>query len=70
MTQPEEQANPFVGMDWDWLDVLTDMVDEFWDKDRHGELNGGWGYDHDKSKALGTMGSLIKDAAKVRGVSF
>ncbi|KPI24601.1 hypothetical protein OV320_7806 [Actinobacteria bacterium OV320] len=70
MTQPAEQENPFLGMDYDWLDVLTDMVDDFWDKDRHGELAGGWGYDHDKQEALGAMGSLIKEAARRRGLSY
>lgn len=60
--------NPFMGMDPYWLRVLTDMVDDFWDKDRHGELNGGWGYDEMDSKALNDMGSLIKEAAKKVGV--
>jgi hypothetical protein len=57
-------------MDPDWLSVLGDMVDEFWDKDRHGELKGGWGYSEEQSEALAVMGSLIKQAARMRGVSY
>ncbi|MFB7420721.1 hypothetical protein ACFC1L_39755 [Streptomyces sp. NPDC056210] len=66
MPEPEAQ-NPFTGMDKDWLYVLTDMVDDFWDKDRHGQLNGGWGYSEERQKALGEMGSLIRDAAEKVG---
>ena len=62
--------NPFIGMDPAWLTVLDDMVDDFWDKDRHGELKGGWGYDEEESKALSEMGSKIKDAAKKAGIFY
>jgi hypothetical protein len=54
-------------MDPDWLSVLVDMVDDFWDKDRHGDLNGGWGYSEGESEALSEMGSLIKDAGRKVG---
>jgi hypothetical protein len=54
-----DQGNPFEGIDPAWLRVLTDMVEDFWDKDRHGELNGGWGYDEDERRALSELGEAV-----------
>lgn len=66
----QQVSNPFVDMNPSWLSVLSDMVDDFWDKDRHGELRGGWGYEEDEQQALFDMGTMIKDEARKRGVSW
>lgn len=66
----EPVSNPFMGMSHSWLDVLTDMRDEWLDLDRHGQLNGGWGYDEDKQRAFYELVELISEAAKKKSVFF
>jgi hypothetical protein len=66
----QQVSNPFLGLPRAWLVVLDDMVDDFWDKDRHGELRGGWGYEEAERQALGDLGSKVKEAAKEAGVFY
>ncbi|QAX94741.1 hypothetical protein HOV12_gp51 [Streptomyces phage Lilbooboo] len=64
----DEKPNPFLELDPAAIDVIDDMVDEWLDRERHGELNGGWGYGPKKSAALDRISTQIKEAwrAKVR----
>lgn len=61
-------TNPLMALDAAAIDVLDDMLDEWNDRDRHGQLNGGFGYGTKKTAALSLLDSLIREAwlAKVR----
>lgn len=52
------------------VSVLYDMLEEWWDKDRHGDLNGGWGYDEYHQEALETLGEKIVSQAKRRKIIY
>lgn len=64
----QREPNPFMALSPAAIDVIDDMVDEWLDRDRHGELNGGYGYGPRKSRALDVIHEQIKEAwrAKVR----
>ncbi|MGW6313794.1 hypothetical protein [Streptomyces sp. NPDC055099] len=59
-----EKPNPFLELEPAAIDVLDDMVDEWLDRERHGELNGGWGYKAKKTDALSLIATLVRDAYK------
>ncbi|MFE3421545.1 hypothetical protein ACFXOL_01630 [Streptomyces californicus] len=48
------------------IDVLDDMVDEWLDRERHGELNGNYGYGPKKTDALSLIHRLVREAHKAR----
>lgn len=56
------EPNPFLSMNPAQIDVLEDMVNEWSDLERHGQLNGGWGYGPKKSEALSQLYGQIWDA--------
>jgi hypothetical protein len=62
----EAQPNPFLTLSPAAVDVLDDMVSEWLDLERHGQLNGGWGYGPKKSEALTQLTTQVKDAWKAR----
>lgn len=64
----QREPNPFMALSAAAVDVLDDMVDEWLDRDRHGELNGGYGYGQRKARALDKLAEQIKEAlrAKIR----
>jgi hypothetical protein len=55
-------TNPFMDLSPAEIDVLDDMREEWLDLDRHGQLNGGWGYGPNKSAALSKLSHLIREA--------
>lgn len=55
-------SNPFLALTPAQIDVLDDMRNEWSDKDRHGELNGGFGYGPNKSEALRILDDWIHEA--------
>ncbi|MGW9280732.1 hypothetical protein ACWGSA_00880 [Streptomyces diastaticus] len=61
-------ANPFMAMSPAEIDVIDDMLQEWNERDRHGELNGGYGYGPRKGRALDTLTEQVREAwrAKVR----
>jgi len=56
--------NPFMDLSPAEIDVLEDMLDEWNDLDRHGQLNGGWGYGPKKTEALTRLNGLLAEAWK------
>ncbi|MET9729354.1 hypothetical protein ABZZ79_01425 [Streptomyces sp. NPDC006458] len=48
--------------------VISDALDCWRDKDRHGELEREYGYDRAKRDALSTASEKVDDEAKRRGV--
>ncbi|WSP38988.1 hypothetical protein OG247_17955 [Streptomyces sp. NBC_01244] len=48
------------------VDVLDDMVEEWLDRDRHGELNGNYGYGPKKSEAFSLIHTQVRAAWKAR----
>jgi hypothetical protein len=62
----EAQPNPFLTLSPAAVDVLDDMREEWNDRERHGELNGGWGYGPAKTEALSVLNNLITAAWRVR----
>ncbi|MFE0692747.1 hypothetical protein [Streptomyces sp. NPDC058869] len=58
--------NPFMMLDPAAIDVLDDMVDEWLDLERHGQLNGGFGYGSKKSDALSRIYTQVREAHKAR----
>jgi hypothetical protein len=48
--------------------VISDALDYWRDKDRHGELEREYGYDRAKCDALSTASTKVDDEAKRRGV--
>jgi hypothetical protein len=59
-------TNPFLGLSPAAVDVLDDMVEDFLDKERHGELNGSWGYGPKKTEAFALIHAQVREAWKVR----
>ncbi|WP_274031214.1 hypothetical protein [Streptomyces sp. MMBL 11-1] len=59
-------SNPFLSLSPAAIDVLDDMVDEWADLDRHGQLNGGFGYGPKKTAALSLIYTLVRNAHKTR----
>jgi hypothetical protein len=59
-------ANPFLELDPAVIDVLDDMVAEWLDRERHGELNGSYGYGPKKTDALSLIAAQVREAWKVR----
>ncbi|MFE9767029.1 hypothetical protein ACFYPC_21325 [Streptomyces sp. NPDC005808] len=57
-----EKPNPFLELEPAAIDVLDDMVDEWLDRERHGELNGGWGYGPKKTDALSLISIQVREA--------
>lgn len=57
-------SNPFLSLDAAVIDVLDDMVDEWRDKDRHGELADELNYGPKKTAALNELSTLITEAWK------
>lgn len=49
------------------IDILKDMVDEWSDKDRHGELESDWHYDHELTDAVSSLHGKVMAIAKERG---
>jgi hypothetical protein len=60
------EGNPFLSLSPAAVDVLDDMREEWNDRERHGELNGGWGYGPAKTEALSALNELICAAWRVR----
>ncbi|CAD80139.1 gp17 [Streptomyces phage phiBT1] len=54
--------NPFMALDAAAIDVLDDMVQEWLDRDRHGELDYGKG----RTDALSLMYSQVQEAWKAK----
>lgn len=54
--------NPFLSLTPAQIDVLDDMREEWLDRDRHGELNGEWGYGPKKAAALSELNKFIQEA--------
>ncbi|QBZ73414.1 hypothetical protein SEA_HEATHER_44 [Streptomyces phage Heather] len=65
----DEKPNPFLGLEPAAIDVLDDMVGEWLDLERHGQLNGGHGYGPKKTDALSLIAAQVRDAWK-RKVSY
>ncbi|MEU9231190.1 hypothetical protein [Streptomyces subrutilus] len=59
-------TNPFLSLSPAAVDVLDDMVEEWLDKDRHGELNGCYGYGPKRSDALSLIADQVREAWKAR----
>lgn len=59
-------TNPFLSLSPAAVDVLDDMVEDFLDKERHGELNGSWGYGPKKTEAFTELHKWVCEAWKVR----
>jgi hypothetical protein len=59
-------ANPFLECDPAVVDVLDDMVAEWLDLERHGQLNGGHGYGPKKTDALSVIAAQVREAWKKR----
>lgn len=59
-------SNPFLSLPPAVVDVLDDMVDEWLDLERHGQLNGGHGYGPKKTDALSLIATQVREAWKVR----
>ncbi|MEU8792196.1 hypothetical protein [Streptomyces sp. NPDC048643] len=62
----DAKPNPFLSLSPAAVDVLDDMREEWNDRERHGELNGGWGYGPKKTEALSALNTLITEAWRVR----
>lgn len=58
--------NPFMALSPAAIDVLDDMLNEWNERERHGELNGGYGYGPRKSRALDRLNDQIKEAWRAR----
>ncbi|MEU2760414.1 hypothetical protein [Streptomyces sp. NPDC007094] len=61
-----QMPNPFMMLTPAAIDVLDDMVDEWLDLERHGQLNGGFGYGPKKTDALSRIYTLVREAHKAR----
>ncbi|MFH9802789.1 hypothetical protein ACH4M0_11185 [Streptomyces albidoflavus] len=48
------------------IDVIDDMLQEWNERDRHGELNGGWGYGPRKIRALETLTEQVREAWRAK----
>ncbi|WP_433858210.1 hypothetical protein [Streptomyces kronopolitis] len=59
-------TNPFLSLDAAAIDVLDDMVNEWLDLERHGQLNGGFGYGPKKTDALSLIYTQVREAHKAR----
>ncbi|QAX93297.1 hypothetical protein HOV11_gp41 [Streptomyces phage Vash] len=59
-------SNPFLECDAAVVDVLDDMVAEWLDLERHGQLNGGHGYGPKKTDALSLIAAQVREAWKTR----
>jgi hypothetical protein len=64
------EPNPFEAFTDAELEVLHDMHEEWLDKDRHGELNGGWGYDTEKNDALSALYTKLLTVTKKRRITY
>lgn len=51
----------------DEIEILKDMIDEWADKDRHGELEREWGYDSGQLEASASLYQKVTGEAKRRG---
>ncbi|MEW2406497.1 hypothetical protein [Streptomyces griseoviridis] len=56
--------NPFLDLEPAAIDVLEDMVSEWLDLERHGQLNGGFGYGPKKTDALSLIYTQVQEAWK------
>lgn len=56
------KPNPFLSLDAAAIDVLDDMVAEWLDRERHGELNGNYGYGPKKTDALSLIHTQVREA--------
>lgn len=54
--------NPFMDLSPAEIDVLDDLVDEWNDLDRYGQLKSDYGYGPKKSEALSQLSKLIASA--------
>lgn len=70
LPSPPSVSNPFAGFTDIQLDVLDDMVSEWSDKDRHGELVSGWSYDADQLRAFLAIETTLHAERKRRGMTF
>ncbi|QAX95031.1 hypothetical protein SEA_SEBASTISAURUS_43 [Streptomyces phage Sebastisaurus] len=59
-----EKPNPFLELEPAAIDVLDDMVDEWLDLERHGQLNGSHGYGPKKTDALSLIAQQVREAWK------
>ena len=62
----EAQPNSFLALTPTQIDVLDDMMSEWRDKDRHGELESEHRYRAKKLDAFYTLSAMITEAWKVR----
>lgn len=58
------KPNPLLDLSPAEIDVLVDMIEEWNDLARHGQLNGGWGYGPKKYEALTRLNGLVSEAWK------
>lgn len=59
-------SNPLMALTPAQIDILTDMVGDWNDQARHGDLNGGWGYGPKKTAALALLSQQARDAWKAK----
>lgn len=48
-------------LNYEEMEVLADMVEEWMDKDRHGELSREWNYENWQIQAVSTMYDKIRN---------
>lgn len=70
LPSPPGASNPFAGFTNTQLGVLDDMVDEWNDKDRHGELVSERQYDEDDRRAFLAIATTLHAERKKRGLTF